>query len=674
VNESILQIVVTAVNEASEQIESVINSLAGIGEEAASASSSASESLSELGTEAAASASQAVESWDQSLAELQSAMATADASVAEGFGSMAEDAATASTEMESSISSVGGKLQAVGIQLGIMGAAIAAPAVEAIKAAGDQQDAFDQLGNTVANVYASATKPTAGYATEVADLTAKIGAQRASIAEADAAMGKWTGTIAEVGANHEKAAASIATAQVNLSKLEQQLATLTNVQSLAGGSASQTADQFEAAARASTSLGFDVADSATALTYLFSSTNSVTETMSAYQDAMDLSAKLNIPLTQAANDVVQAMNGQGRSLRDLGINVADGLAGQTALDAIQQKVAGSAQLAATQGLGPLNVAQATFNKTMADFGTSVLPMLNTFFEELTKITNAIDQWAQAHPRLAESLLVFLGLVSGILLVLAPLLTLFGFLVIAVEAFNTVMALMGVALEIGIGAALLYIAAFLAFAAIVALVIVYHKQILAAIEYTWNAVIDYVSDKMLALSGYISKGLSDIQNVWQSIWTGLDTFVVNIWTAIGGDVQKGLTYIEGIINGFATTIQNIYKNVMAPITAITSAVSAVGNAAGSVIGGTIKAFASGGIVNSPTLALVGEAGPEAIIPLSAFAGGSSLSGGGIGGFGGGGGGIVINIQGGYYLDQNAAQQIGNALATSIGRQLKLKNFF
>jgi hypothetical protein len=70
-------------------------------------------------------------------------------------------------------------------------------------------------------------------------------------------------------------------------------------------------------------------------------------------------------------------------------------------------------------------------------------------------------------------------------------------------------------------------------------------------------------------------------------------------------------------------------------------------------------------------MVGENGPEAIIPLSAFNGGGSLGGGGSGGFGGG---INIYIQGGSYLDQGGAQQIADALASSIGRQLKLKNFF
>jgi len=83
---------------------------------------------------------------------------------------------------------------------------------------------------------------------------------------------------------------------------------------------------------------------------------------------------------------------------------------------------------------------------------------------------------------------------------------------------------------------------------------------------------------------------------------------------------------------------------------------------------IPGFAEGGVVAGPTLAMVGESGPEAIIPLSALGGGST-----IGGVGAGRGGVTVNITGGYYLDRSAATEIGNALATLVGKQLKLRNY-
>jgi SLT domain-containing protein len=57
----------------------------------------------------------------------------------------------------------------------------------------------------------------------------------------------------------------------------------------------------------------------------------------------------------------------------------------------------------------------------------------------------------------------------------------------------------------------------------------------------------------------------------------------------------------------------------------------GNGGANPAGLDYKAMATGGIVTSPTFALIGEAGPEAVIPLSKM--------------GGMGGGMIINVNGG-----------------------------
>ena len=64
----------------------------------------------------------------------------------------------------------------------------------------------------------------------------------------------------------------------------------------------------------------------------------------------------------------------------------------------------------------------------------------------------------------------------------------------------------------------------------------------------------------------------------------------------------------------------------------------GGNTGSIRG--LEAMATGGIVTGPTMALLGESGPEAVIPLSK-AGGLGM-----------GGGVTINVNGG---DPNAVVQ-------------------
>ena len=71
--------------------------------------------------------------------------------------------------------------------------------------------------------------------------------------------------------------------------------------------------------------------------------------------------------------------------------------------------------------------------------------------------------------------------------------------------------------------------------------------------------------------------------------------------------------------------------------------------GSFVGGAIKGIpglATGGIVTQPTLAMIGEGGPEAVIPLDRMTGG--------------GGGITVNVMGGLSTSAEIGQAVVNAI--------------
>jgi hypothetical protein len=66
---------------------------------------------------------------------------------------------------------------------------------------------------------------------------------------------------------------------------------------------------------------------------------------------------------------------------------------------------------------------------------------------------------------------------------------------------------------------------------------------------------------------------------------------------------------------------------------------------------IPGFANGGIVTKPTLAMLGEKGPEAIIPLTGPNAGAGM---------GGGGGVTVNVTGGLSTSAEIGQAVVNAL--------------
>jgi phage-related minor tail protein len=79
-----------------------------------------------------------------------------------------------------------------------------------------------------------------------------------------------------------------------------------------------------------------------------------------------------------------------------------------------------------------------------------------------------------------------------------------------------------------------------------------------------------------------------------------------------------------------------------------AMSTAGAAAAYVGAGAVQALGDGGIVTRPTLALVGERGPEAVVPLSR----------------GNMGGTVININAGTLLHERQLEQMVASIARRV----------
>lgn len=289
-------------------------------------------------------------------------------------------------------------------------------------------------------------------------------------------------------------------------------------------------------------------------------------------------------------------------------------------------------------------AQAQMADAMIKLGAAMLPVVEAVMPKLVAAVTAIVNGFTSLPAPVQTgILVFLGLVAA----LGPLLIIIGSTITAVGTIIGLFSTTGViyafgAAILGLGAPLLIV-----IAAVVLLAITIYRN--------WSAIIDWTSNMMLSIAGAWNKG-----------WTGMSTFLTGLLDDVKSAVQGAMTFIMGIVN-----------NVLGAINSVKSAAASIGGAIGGAAGavggafsGAIHAFADGGIVTGPTFALVGEAGPEAIIPLSAFAGGSSLAGSGFGG----GGGINITITGNTISSQldmrNLAQQVGAELVRVLRLNQKL----
>lgn len=108
-----------------------------------------------------------------------------------------------------------------------------------------------------------------------------------------------------------------------------------------------------------------------------------------------------------------------------------------------------------------------------------------------------------------------------------------------------------------------------------------------------------------ITGWFSSHMPDFTHLWDGVLTAWDNFKT-----------FSLDSVKGLLNNLVTTINNaifwINQNIINPLKQFNIAGWYPFSGMGYV--SYIPKLAEGGIVTSPTLAMVGEAGPEAVIPL------------------------------------------------------------
>jgi hypothetical protein len=143
----------------------------------------------------------------------------------------------------------------------------------------------------------------------------------------------------------------------------------------------------------------------------------------------------------------------------------------------------------------------------------------------------------------------------------------------------------------------------------------------------------------ALAGFFT--LENIGETLKNVGSKIIDFIIDGFTAAASGVVSGL---KGIINKAIDLVNGGIRKV----NSLSSKVNAIlpGNPIGEIT--PIPRLAKGGIVRSPTLALIGEAGPEAVVPLSGRNAGM---------------GMTINVQAGLVANPD---QIGQQIIEAIQR--------
>lgn len=129
---------------------------------------------------------------------------------------------------------------------------------------------------------------------------------------------------------------------------------------------------------------------------------------------------------------------------------------------------------------------------------------------------------------------------------------------------------------------------------------------------WNGIKSAISTVTDAIKINIDKFGSAFKNTWDKIWSSAKEVFDKMWNSLTDIVKSVINHIIGIVNKFIdfwNKIELKVPKVNLPF---------VGEVGGFSIGvpklDNIPMLARGGIIDQPTLAMVGERGKEAVVPL------------------------------------------------------------
>jgi hypothetical protein len=329
-----------------------------------------------------------------------------------------------------------------------------------------------------------------------------------------------------------------------------------------------------------------------ALAKLVTQTGSVTKAQELAALSMDVAAATGKPLSVVTDAVARAAGGQVKALAKLDPKlkglIKEGLDAEGAMSVLADTFGGAATTKANTAQGQFQRLQLSLAETKETIGAALLPIIEKVLPVLTTFGN----WASENTAVFLTVAGVIGGIAAAVLLVNGAMTAWTAITTAFTAvqaaFNAVMAVNPIVLIV-VGIGLL----------IAALVIAYKK-------------------------------FEGFRNVVDSVFSFIKTAVSGGFDFFKGYIEFVLGIYKGIFNGVA----KIWNNTIGKLSfKVPGWVPGFGGKGFDVP--NIPMLAEGGIVTGPTLAMIGERGPEAVVPLDRYRGG--------------GGDIYVTVQGG---DPNA----------------------
>ena len=300
--------------------------------------------------------------------------------------------------------------------------------------------------------------------------------------------------------------------------------------------------------------------------------------------------------------------------------------------------------------------------TMKAIGAVTLQSIGTqlagyFAPALQKVVDLVGQLAAWLNTLSPETLAMITTVAAVIAILAPLLLILGQLAFAVSSIITLVSTLGPVFAVLTGPVGIAIAIIAALIAIGVLLYKNWDKIKAKASEIWQGVVDTFED----MKNNISTAIETLQQTLANVWNKIRTTAATAWNMIKmkallvwGGIKKAITdpiakardkiqeIFEKIKTFFPINVGNILSGIKLPHFSISGELDLK---KGKVPHLAVDWYAKGGIFDSPSIIGVGEAGPEAVVPLDrlwSYLDTIAAN---------GGGGTVINVYGSDNMSVN-----------------------
>lgn len=275
------------------------------------------------------------------------------------------------------------------------------------------------------------------------------------------------------------------------------------------------------------------------------------------------------------------------------------------------------------------IFQASLQDLGTAIGTNLLPIITPVIQKITELLNKFNELSPE----AQKIITIVGLVVA---AIGPLLIIVGTLASSIGSIIGLVGTVGPAIG-GVVAALGPV--ILIIGAVVAAGVLLYKN--------W----DTIKAKAVALKNSIIKTFNDVKAKVTTIWNGIKNAITTPINKAVSTIQSAISKIKSIINGAKLSLPKIKL----PHFSLSGKFSLNPPSVPKL---SVSWYKTGGIFDSPSLIGIGEAGPEAVVPLDTLwekldkiANASAT----------GAGSIVVNVYGSPGMDVNE-------LAAAVERRL------